>query len=91
MNRYQLRAPCGWNRGRRKFSYGLRGDTVNAASRMESFWSPGRIQITEATRDLLGNEYACEPGGIVDIEGKGPMSVWFLGDRVPGQSPNEGR
>ncbi|MCO6453331.1 MAG: adenylate/guanylate cyclase domain-containing protein [Caldilineales bacterium] len=64
--------------GRNKFSYDLWGDTVNTASRMESHSLPGRIQITEATHSLLGDEFICEPRGVVEIKGKGAMKTWFL-------------
>ena len=67
--------------GTRKFSYDLWGDAVNTASRMESFGTPGRIQITEATRDLVAEEFVCEPAGIVEVKGKGAMHVWFLEGR----------
>ena len=40
--------------GRKRFLYDLWGDAVNTASRMESHGTPGRIQVTRATRDLLG-------------------------------------
>jgi class 3 adenylate cyclase len=64
--------------GRRKFSYDLWGDTVNTASRMESTSVPGRIQVTERTRRVLGERYAFQDRGIVDIPGKGTMRTFFL-------------
>ena len=67
--------------GSRKFSYDLWGDAVNTASRMEAFGSPGRIQITEATERLVGDDFVCEPGGTIDVKGKGPMAVWFVEGR----------
>jgi len=39
--------------GRKRFLYDLWGDAVNTASRMESHGTPGRIQITRATYELL--------------------------------------
>ena len=62
--------------GRRKFSYDLWGDTVNIASRMESHGTPGAIQITRATRDLLHDEFHLEALGTIDVKGKGPMEAW---------------
>jgi class 3 adenylate cyclase len=64
--------------GTTKFQYDVWGDTVNTASRMESQGVPGRIQITRATYDLLGDGFVCEPRGIVDVKGKGTMETWFL-------------
>ncbi|MFZ0012568.1 MAG: adenylate/guanylate cyclase domain-containing protein [Acidimicrobiia bacterium] len=67
--------------GSQKFSYDLWGDAVNVASRMESIGQPGRIQITEATRRGVADEFVCMPGGVVDVKGKGPMPVWFVESR----------
>jgi guanylate cyclase len=64
--------------GRNKFSYDLWGDAVNTASRMESFGSAGAIQITESTMRLVDDLFVCEPRGLVDVKGKGPMPVWHL-------------
>ena len=64
--------------GTKKFQYDVWGDAVNTASRMESHGVPGRIQISEATRDLIQDEYECTPRGEIDIKGKGPMKTWFL-------------
>ncbi|HLF61011.1 MAG TPA: adenylate/guanylate cyclase domain-containing protein [Acidimicrobiia bacterium] len=68
--------------GRHKFSYDLWGDSVNTASRMESSGSPGKIQITEATLRLVEDEFVCEPRGVVEVKGKGPMPVWHLMGRL---------
>ena len=67
--------------GRKRFLYDLWGDAVNTASRMESHGTPGRIQITEATYDLLKDEFECEPRGTVAIKGKGDMETWYLTGR----------
>jgi adenylate cyclase len=71
--------------GRKRFLYDLWGDAVNTASRMESHGTPGRIQITRATYDLLADEFECEPRGTIAVKGKGKVEAWYLvghvGDR----------
>ena len=69
--------------GRKKFLYDLWGDAVNTASRMESHGTPGQIQITRATYELLGDEFVCEPRGTVTVKGKGEMETWYLVGRRP--------
>jgi adenylate cyclase len=70
--------------GADKFAYDLWGDTVNTASRMESSGVAGAIQITARTRELLGDAFACEPRGSVDVKGKGIMDTFLLiGRRAP--------
>jgi len=64
--------------GRRRFLYDLWGDTVNIAARMESHGVPGRIQITEGTRRLLGSEFDCQDRGLIDVKGKGKMRAFLL-------------
>ena len=64
--------------GRRKFIYDLWGDTVNTASRMESYGLENVIQVTAAVRDKLNGAYAFEPRGPIDIKGKGPMMTYIL-------------
>ena len=67
--------------GRKRFLYDLWGDAVNTASRMESSGTPGRIQITRATYELIGDEFVCEPRGTIPIKGKGEMETWYLIER----------
>jgi adenylate cyclase len=66
--------------GRRRFIYDLWGDAVNIASRMESHGTPGRIQISRATRDLLGDEFLCEGRGTIEVKGKGLVEAFYLHD-----------
>jgi len=64
--------------GRKKFAYDVWGDAVNTASRMESQGIPGKIQVTQATYELLKNDFVCEPKGTLDVKGIGQMETWFL-------------
>jgi class 3 adenylate cyclase len=64
--------------GLKKFIYDIWGDTVNTASRMESTGVPGRVQVTRATVDLLGDAFDFERRGLVEVKGKGQVETWFL-------------
>ena len=55
--------------GRKRFLYDLWGDAVNTASRMESHGTPGRIQITRATYELLARRVRVRAAG--DDRGQG--------------------
>jgi adenylate cyclase len=70
--------------GRKRFLYDLWGDAVNTASRMESQGTPGQIQVTGATYELLKDEFELEPRGSVPIKGKGDIETWYLVGRRPG-------
>jgi guanylate cyclase len=64
--------------GRKRFLYDLWGDAVNTASRMESHGTPGQIQVTRATHDLLEQDFLLEPRGTVPVKGKGDVETWYL-------------
>jgi adenylate cyclase len=64
--------------GRRRFLYDLWGDTVNTASRMESYGEAGRIHCTEGVQTRLAASFDFEPRGPMDIKRKGQMSTYFL-------------
>lgn len=64
--------------GRKKFAYDLWGTTVNLAYRMESSGVPGRIQVSRATRELLGESFILGERGMVDCKGLGPVQTYFL-------------
>jgi adenylate cyclase len=64
--------------GTKRFLYDLWGDSVNTASRMESNGTPGEIQITRTTYELLKGEFACRRRGTIEVKGKGQMETWYL-------------
>lgn len=64
--------------GQKRAIFDLWGDTVNLASRMESQGEPGRIQVTDPTKQLLESEYRFEERATVDVKGYGEMKTWFL-------------
>ena len=68
--------------GRKRFLYDLWGDAVNMASRMESQGTPGQIQVTRATYELLREEFELERRGTVPIKGKGDVETWYLVGRL---------
>ena len=67
--------------GTNKFSYDLWGDTVNIASRMESYGLAGCIQVSSSTYNLLQNKYYFKERGTIPIKGKGDMMTYILTGR----------
>ncbi|MCH2051072.1 MAG: PAS domain S-box protein [Trichodesmium sp. ALOHA_ZT_67] len=67
--------------GIKKFVYDLWGDTVNVASRMESSGTPGKIQVTEATYQLLQDKFLLESRGYIPVKGRGEMMTYWLIDQ----------
>jgi adenylate cyclase len=73
--------------GSKRFLFDLWGDSVNTASRMEAQGTPGEIQITRETYELLRDEFDCRPRGTIQVKGKGAMETWYLvGRRRPVRS-----
>jgi len=64
--------------GTQKYAYDIWGDTVNVASRMESHGVPGRVQVSDDVRGLLGERYRVEDRGAIEIKGRGSMRTWFV-------------
>ena len=70
--------------GVKKFQYDIWGDTVNTASRMESNGEPGKVNISQATYDLLKSDpdFVFEHRGEISAKGKGAMHMYFVSLRV---------
>lgn len=66
--------------GVKKFQYDLWGDTVNTASRMESNGTPGKVNISQATYDLIKDDkrFAFEHRGKINAKGKGDIDMYFV-------------
>ncbi len=64
--------------GTRKFVYDIWGDTVNVASRMESSGTPGEINISESTYNLLKDFFQTEYRGKLNAKNKGELNMYYL-------------
>jgi class 3 adenylate cyclase len=64
--------------GHHKFIYDVWGDTVNVASRLEANSLPGRIQVSEAARQVLAGRYNFESRGRINLKGRGYIEAFLL-------------
>jgi class 3 adenylate cyclase len=64
--------------GTRKFAFDVWGDTVNVASRLESQGHPDRVHISQATWELVRDEFECEAQGTLELRGRGPMTTYLV-------------
>lgn len=64
--------------GETRIAYDLWGDAINVASRMESHGEPGRIQVSEEYRAMLGDRFGFEERGTTEIKGIGCERTFFL-------------
>lgn len=65
--------------GERRILFDVWGDVVNLASRMESSGVPGRIQMSAATRALLGDAFD-STAQEVDVKGFGRQMTYLVND-----------
>jgi class 3 adenylate cyclase len=64
--------------GSSKFAYDVWGATVNMASRLESASEAGRITVSRAVAERLGERYELAPRGELDLKGLGEVEAWYL-------------
>jgi len=64
--------------GIKKFAYDIWGDTVNIASRMESNSEPGKINVSEATYQLIKHKFSCTYRGEIEAKNKGKLKMYFV-------------
>jgi len=66
--------------GVKKFQYDIWGDTVNTASRMESSGEVGRVNISQATYEVLKDDpdFNFENRGKIEAKGKGEIAMYFV-------------
>jgi class 3 adenylate cyclase len=67
--------------GESRFLYDMWGDHVNVASRMESLGAHGKIQTSDAARDILADKFTFELRGSVEVKSRGDMQTWWLTGR----------
>jgi len=69
--------------GRKKISYELKGETVNIASRIESASEPGKIIISEMTRELISEYFSCRYVGKMPVKYVGDVNLYQVKGFTP--------
>ena len=65
--------------GTEKPAFDIIGDPINVASRLQSTDLPGRVQISQATKDLIESSgFAIEERGEVFLKGKGKQRTFLV-------------
>lgn len=64
--------------GKKKFAYDIWGDTVNMASRMESTGEVGKVNLSQATYELVKDSFPCTYRGKIAAKNKGIIDMYFL-------------
>jgi adenylate cyclase len=64
--------------GIQRYVYDLFGPGVNLAARMEALSEPMRITVSQATRDLLEDDFVLSERGEFDVKGFGPQKLYYL-------------
>ena len=68
--------------GVKKFAYDIWGDTVNTAARMEQNSLPGKINISQATFEMVKDSFKCSHRGVINAKNKGELTMYFLDGAV---------
>jgi class 3 adenylate cyclase len=66
--------------GHKKVSYDIWGDTVNTASRIESYSTAGKVNISQVTYEFIKDdpEFTFESRGNINVKGKGEINMYFV-------------
>ena len=68
--------------GRKKYAYDIWGDAVNIASRMESNGEANKVNISEATYELVKDKFKCVPRGKISVKGAGDKNMYFVEEQL---------
>ncbi len=64
--------------GSKKLEYDIWGDTVNIASRMESYGVVNKVNVSESTYKWIKDFFVCQYRGKIDVKYKGEMEMYFV-------------
>ncbi len=64
--------------GLKRFAYDIWGDTVNTANRIEEASNPGKVNISQATYELIKDFFNCTYRGKIAPKNKGEIAMYFV-------------
>ena len=74
--------------GTKKYSYDIWGVTVNTASRLEAFGTPGKINISETTYNHVKDFFICEKNKPLKLKSGADINMFFVNSIKPQYSIN---
>ncbi len=64
--------------GKNKFAFDIWGDAVNLAARLEELGEPGRVNISTATAEAVGDQFKLLFRGEKEVHNKGLVAMYFV-------------
>jgi adenylate cyclase len=64
--------------GKKKYAYDIWGSAVNIASRMESNGTPGKVNISAFTYELIKDSFECTYRGKVNAKNLGDLDMYYV-------------
>ncbi|MGI8582582.1 MAG: adenylate/guanylate cyclase domain-containing protein [Chitinophagaceae bacterium] len=64
--------------GKKKYAYDIWGGAVNIASRMESNGTPGKVNISAYTYELIKNRFDCTHRGKLHVKNLGDLDMYYV-------------
>lgn len=64
--------------GTMKFAYDIWGDTVNIAARIEQNSAAGKVNISQASFEMVKHHFQCTYRGKVKAKNKGELDMYFV-------------
>lgn len=76
--------------GKKKVSYDIKGDTVNMATRMQTYANDGDVIISVMTYELVKEFFLCEYFGKMPVKYKGDLELFSVSSLRPEFTDEEG-
>jgi len=64
--------------GKKKYAYDIWGSAVNIASRMESNGTPGKVNISASTYELIKNRFDCTHRGKLKVKNLSDLDMYYV-------------
>ncbi len=64
--------------GKKKYAYDIWGSAVNIASRMESNGTPGKVNISAYTYELIKDRFDCTHRGKLNAKNLGDLDMYYV-------------
>jgi class 3 adenylate cyclase len=64
--------------GKKKYAYDIWGSAVNIASRMESNGTPGKVNVSANTYELIKSRFDCTHRGKLKVKNLGDLDMYYV-------------